>query len=104
MSVAMPKEAVAGVEIRGAWGPRYDEVLNPETLGFLADLQRKFNPSRLRLLKRREERQARFDAGELPDFPAGDAARSARATGRSRRSPPTCSTVASRSPARSTGR
>ena len=39
-----------------------------ETLAFLADLHRKFNPSRLRLLKRREERQARFDAGELPDF------------------------------------
>ena len=34
----------------------------------LPDLHRKFNPSRLRLLKRREERQKRFDAGELPDF------------------------------------
>jgi malate synthase len=68
MSAVMPKEAVAGVEIRGAAGPRYDEVLNPGTLGFLAELHRKFNPSRLRLLKQREERQARFDSGELPDF------------------------------------
>jgi malate synthase len=59
---------VQGVEIRGAWGPRYDEILSDRSATFLADLHRRFNPSRLRLLKRREERQAAFDAGALPDF------------------------------------
>ena len=59
---------VQGVEIHGAFGPRYGEILNEGSLTFLAGLQRKFNPSRLRLLARREERQARFDKGDLPDF------------------------------------
>jgi len=44
------------------------EVLSPEALDFVADLHRSFNPRRLELLAARTERQARFDAGELPDF------------------------------------
>ena len=43
-------------------------MLNDETIAFLAALQRKFNPTRLRLLRRREARQQEFDAGALPDF------------------------------------
>ena len=62
------KPAVAGIEIRGSWGPRYGEILNDETLGFLAGLHRKFNAHRLHLLALRDQRQARFDAGALPDF------------------------------------
>ena len=60
--------SVPGVELRGAWGPRYEEVLNDETVAFLAAIQRKFNPTRLRLLRRREARQQEFDGGALPDF------------------------------------
>ena len=60
--------SVPGVELRGSWGPRYEEVLNDETVAFLAALQRKFNPTRLRLLRRREARQQELDAGALPDF------------------------------------
>jgi malate synthase len=67
MSVVEPRK-IAGVEVRGAWGPRYEEILNEKSVAFLADLHRRFNTSRLRLLKRREERQQRLDAGELPDF------------------------------------
>jgi len=59
---------VAGVELRGTWGPRYEEVLNDDTVAFLVQLQRKFNPTRLRLLRRREGRQQELDAGALPDF------------------------------------
>ncbi|WP_436642832.1 malate synthase A [Microbaculum sp. FT89] len=59
---------VAGVEIRGALKERYDEVLNDEALAFVADLHRRFDEQRRRLLKMRLERQKRFDAGELPDF------------------------------------
>ena len=68
MSAVETRSMAQGVEIRGAWGLRYEEALNDRTLDFLAALHRKFNPSRLRLLKLREERQARLDAGALPDF------------------------------------
>ena len=57
MSVVEAKSPIAGVELRGASGPRYGEILNEQTLAFLADLHRKFNPTRLTLLKAREERQ-----------------------------------------------
>jgi len=60
--------AVAGVEVTGKPGPRYDEILSPDALAFLAELHRRFDATRKRLLAGRAARQARFDAGELPDF------------------------------------
>ena len=45
-----------------------ETVLTPEALGFVAQLHRSFNRRRQRLLGERRDRQARFDAGELPDF------------------------------------
>jgi malate synthase len=48
--------------------PYADEILTPEALDFVGQLHRSFNPRRLRLLGDRAERQARFEAGELPDF------------------------------------
>jgi malate synthase len=45
------------------------EVLTPSALEFLAELHERFDGRRLDLLEAREERQDRFDAGELPDFP-----------------------------------
>ncbi len=60
--------AMTGVTIKGAMGPRYDEILTPEALAFVVDLQRTFNETRKRLLKLRVERQKQFDAGALPDF------------------------------------
>src|SRR5947209_3421447 len=47
---------------------RAGEVLTPEALNFVARLQREFGGRRLDLLKLREERQARIDAGEMPQF------------------------------------
>ena len=44
------------------------EVLTGDALDFLAELHERFDARRLELLDRRVERQARFDAGELPDF------------------------------------
>ena len=44
------------------------EVLTPEALGFVADLHRRFNPERQRLMAARRDRQAALDAGPLPDF------------------------------------
>lgn len=63
-SLNLPK----GVVITGAIGPRFDEVLTHDALAFVADLQRRFNETRKRLLALRAERQKRFDAGETPDF------------------------------------
>jgi malate synthase len=45
------------------------EILTADALAFLAELHELFDARRLELLERRIERQARFDAGELPDFP-----------------------------------
>jgi malate synthase len=47
---------------------RAAEVLTPDALGLVADLHRKLNRRRLELLAARQVRQARFDAGERPDF------------------------------------
>jgi len=63
---AAPK--VGGVKIGGEMGPRFDEILTPAALQFLAELHRKFEGTRKQLLARRVDRQHRFDAGELPDF------------------------------------
>jgi malate synthase len=50
--------------------PADEQVLSREALDFVARLHRELNPTRLQLLERRRERQARLDAGERPDFPA----------------------------------
>ncbi len=60
--------SVPGVEIRGALRPRDHEILTEPALRFLADLHRRFDVKRQELLAARAARQARFDAGELPDF------------------------------------
>ena len=63
---AAPK--VAGLNVSGEMGPRFGEILTPAALHFLAELHRKFENTRKKLLARRTDRQHRFDAGELPDF------------------------------------
>src|SRR6202789_673985 len=67
-AIARPAEVTAPIEGRAA------EVLTPDALAFLAELHRKFDARRLELLARRTARQARFDAGESPDFLAETAA------------------------------
>lgn len=54
--------------ILGDYTEGYAEILTPEALEFLKALHTNFNARRLALLKAREERQQRLDAGELPDF------------------------------------
>jgi malate synthase len=46
-----------------------DEILSESALDFLAELHERFDSRRRELLDKRLDRQARFDAGELPDFP-----------------------------------
>jgi len=61
-------EGAEELEIRGECRPEWDEILTPQALGFLADLQRTFGARREELLAAREARKQRLDAGELPDF------------------------------------
>jgi malate synthase len=74
--MAVPKERIVSqpAEVRGATGPQHDAILTPDALVFLAGLHRRFNARRLELLAARTARQARYDAGQLPDFRADTAA------------------------------
>jgi malate synthase len=57
-----------GVEILAPVSASYAEILTPEAVAFVADLQRNFNARRKSLLEARHERQKRLDAGEKPNF------------------------------------
>src|SRR5947199_10216086 len=56
------------VRLKGAVEGRASEVLTPEALSFVARLQREFGGRRQELLRLREERQARIEGGEMPQF------------------------------------
>src|SRR5262245_28709758 len=57
-----------GVEIRGEIGAGFAELLTSEAVAFVAKLEREFRSRRTNCLRRRQERQARLDAGESLDF------------------------------------
>ena len=57
-----------GVEFLAPLGDRDAEILTPDAVAFIVDLQRTFNERRKSLLEARHERQKRLDAGEKPDF------------------------------------
>src|SRR5713226_5851701 len=56
------------VVLKGPNEGRSREVLTSDALAFVARLQRQFGRRRLELLRARDERQARLDAGESPQF------------------------------------
>jgi malate synthase len=64
----MPLDIAANIQVIGPVEGRAAEVLTPEALAFVADLHRRFDARRRQVLEARQARQARFDAGELPDF------------------------------------
>jgi malate synthase len=68
MHVTAKSSLPAGVEIRGEIATGFDEILTPDALAFVAKLHREFNARRKECLQRRQERQARLDAGESLDF------------------------------------
>ncbi len=61
-------ETSSGIEVRGPVEGRAAEILTPAALDFVAGLERRFGAERTRLLKARVARQAKLDAGALPDF------------------------------------
>ncbi|UXI68518.1 malate synthase A [Tahibacter amnicola] len=68
MAVPMDEFPLGAMEIRAVLKPGYEQILTPPALAFLAALHRRFDARRRALLEARVARQARFDAGELPDF------------------------------------
>ncbi|MDH4109441.1 MAG: malate synthase A [Gammaproteobacteria bacterium] len=64
----MSSRATSRVEIRGPLAEGFERILTDEALAFLAGLCREFRPRIEALLEARDARQARIDAGEMPDF------------------------------------
>jgi malate synthase len=64
MSLNLP----AGVQVTGPIQPGYESILTFEALELVAKLHHAFEARRQELLGARVERQARIDAGEMPDF------------------------------------
>jgi malate synthase len=56
------------VEIRGELTSEYAHILTSDALQFVARLVKRFRPRLKELLRAREERQKRIDAGEFPRF------------------------------------
>jgi malate synthase len=56
------------IQLKGAVEGRAREVLTPDALAFVGKLQREFAGRREELLRLRDERQRRLDAGETPQF------------------------------------
>src|SRR3954468_433535 len=63
-----PELHLPGVEIIAPVSGAHGQILTPDAIDFIVDLQRTFNPRRKELLQARQERQQRLDAGEKPDF------------------------------------
>ena len=69
------RDLADGVAVHGPTTPAYEEILTPEVLGLLADVHRRFDAERRRLLDARLRRQLRLDVGEERlDFPEETAA------------------------------
>ena len=68
MTLQTPVKTPVGVEIKGPLRPGWSEILSTRALEFVAELARRFEPERQRLLKRRGLVQHQLDSGRLPDF------------------------------------
>ena len=58
------------IELHGAMQAGFDEVITPDALEFVAELQHRFGPRREELLEARGRRRARLADGEILDFPS----------------------------------
>src|SRR3989440_4758475 len=64
MQLSLP----AGIQVTAEVTPQFSKILTPDALAFVARLEREFRSRRDEALRARQDRQLRFDAGELPDF------------------------------------
>ena len=67
-AVSTATVAPPGVEVRGAFNKGFADILTTEALAFIAELQRRFGPTRDSLLERRQEIQVKIDDGWMPGF------------------------------------
>ena len=63
-----PSSAVSGVNMTAPIPAGCEQILSPEAIQFVVELQRKFNGRRKSLLVQRVERQKAIDNGKFPDF------------------------------------
>ncbi len=68
MATAEKITPASGLEISGSLTPAFEDILSDAAKAFVAELAERFTLRRDELLARRKARQARFDAGEKPDF------------------------------------
>ncbi|MDR2347912.1 MAG: malate synthase A [Bifidobacteriaceae bacterium] len=68
MTFELDQTARGRIEIKGALGERYEEVLTPEAMAFLTVLHENFAYRRLELLERRQAFQDAIDGGAMPKF------------------------------------
>ena len=68
MTLQMPIKTPTGVEVLGPVRSEWQEILSLPALELVADLARRFEPERQRLLQRRTLVQGQLDSGRLPDF------------------------------------
>jgi len=61
-------QARGSITIKAAMGRRYEEILTPEAINFLAVLHENFAYRRLELLERRQAFQDAIDGGAMPRF------------------------------------
>jgi malate synthase len=66
--VARSSHLPQGVQVTGPIKPGYESILTHDELALVARLDRAVEGRRQDLLKARVARQARIDAGEMPDF------------------------------------
>ena len=64
----MQAVAAAEIELRGAMDRGFDEVLTPDAVEFVAELQSRFGGERRKLLAARAERRRHLNAGQMLDF------------------------------------
>ena len=57
-----------GLEVRGEMKPGFEEILTPEALQFVEQLERKFGVRRKELLEKRKVIQTEINNGKLPTF------------------------------------
>lgn len=68
LNTEIPRHRVLA-KVSPKFNTSYSDVLTPDALLFLADLERRFGPQRRLLLENRKWQQERFDDGELPAPP-----------------------------------
>ncbi len=68
MSAVLAEDLTNSVLLTAIAAPNQATVLSDECIAFLTGLQEAFDSRRLELLAARVAKQARYDAGELPDF------------------------------------